>query len=513
MRPAAPGSPGGVEAAGTATDGVLGLATLAAGPDELVATGNLTDHVPASLLLHPDRRGETGTAGGTPAVPGGSLLLHPERWGETSRGALEQLALALELDQAHALHLVSVSPFDRLQEAIDTCRLLLPSDLVVFDLHFEGPQLSPIHTLLEQAPPCCLAGYVAREELDPRRPVLFITGLDASLDAANPEQPSVLQHVNAMRDRLLDLRAPTVFWISEETFDTIVARLPDFASWVTVAARIREPIARSGPQFAPVSAEWAALANLSGPQKSDRIRALEGVREAWTSRQAAPGTGETLHRVRVLGELSFLCTWMGQDDAALRALHDGLALVDQVPQVTDPEVLATRAALYGLLAGLHQRNGAWSTAKRIHEDECIPLYEALGDRRGLSASLHALAGIEAAQGNPGEARRLLQRSQQKLEALGDARGLSASLHALAGIEAAQGNLGEARRLYARSIALFEGVSDMAGRAASLAMLARLEAAAGNREHALELAREAVRDLEARGYAQAEDARAILRTIQ
>jgi tetratricopeptide (TPR) repeat protein len=41
--------------------------------------------------------------------------------------------------------------------------------------------------------------------------------------------------------------------------------------------------------------------------------------------------------------------------------------------------------------------------------EALRLFEEAGTRKGVSATLHELAMIESAQGNPSEARRLLQR--------------------------------------------------------------------------------------------------------
>ena len=75
-----------------------------------------------------------------------------------------------------------------------------------------------------------------------------------------------------------------------------------------------------------------------------------------------------------------------------------------------------------------------------------------------------LAIIESAQGNPAEARRLLQQSLAIEERLGDLHGQSASLHVLAIIESAQGNPAEARRLWERSIAFQDRIGDVEGRA-------------------------------------------------
>ena len=139
--------------------------------------------------------------------------------------------------------------------------------------------------------------------------------------------------------------------------------------------------------------------------------------------------------------------------------------------------------------------------------------ERLGDLRGQSASLHELAIIESDQGNPAEARRLLQQSLGIKERLGDLSGQAASLHELASIERAQGNPAEARRLWERSIALEDRIGDVEGRATTLIMLAQLEVREGNRETALGMARESVRLLEGIGNAKVTMAREILAQIE
>ena len=63
------------------------------------------------------------------------------------------------------------------------------------------------------------------------------------------------------------------------------------------------------------------------------------------------------------------------------------------------------------------------------------------------------------------------------------------------------------------VAAEHDVGDVAGAAITKGQLAQLEAMEGNGERALELAREAVRQLEALGFAQAEQARGVLRWIE
>lgn len=99
------------------------------------------------------------------------------------------------------------------------------------------------------------------------------------------------------------------------------------------------------------------------------------------------------------------------------------------------------------------------------------------------------------------------------ESLGNRRGLAASLHELAWIDAQAGNRDAARQLWERSIGIKESIGDVAGAARTRIMLAQLEALDGRFEWAIELATAAVRELERLGYADAEQARGLLRDIE
>jgi tetratricopeptide (TPR) repeat protein len=93
------------------------------------------------------------------------------------------------------------------------------------------------------------------------------------------------------------------------------------------------------------------------------------------------------------------------------------------------------------------------------------------------------------------------------------RGLAASLHQLAILEFQAGERDAARQLWERSIWIAEGIGHVAGAAQTRIMLAQLEALDGRFERAIELATAAVRELERLGYADAEQARDVLRGIE
>jgi hypothetical protein len=69
--------------------------------------------------------------------------------------------------------------------------------------------------------------------------------------------------------------------------------------------------------------------------------------------------------------------------------------------------------------------------------------EELGDRQGRAASLHQLASIEHAQGNPSEARRLWEESIEIEKEIGDVDGMATSLGMLAQMNALEGRFEEA----------------------------------------------------------------------
>ena len=127
---------------------------------------------------------------------------------------------------------------------------------------------------------------------------------------------------------------------------------------------------------------------------------------------------------------------------------------------------------------IERDQGNPAEARRLLQ-QSLGISERLGDLRGQSASLHELAIIESAQGNPAEARRLLQQSLGIQERLGDLQGQAASLHVLASIERDQGNPAEARRLLQQSLGITERLGDLRGQAASLHELAIIESDQGN----------------------------------
>ena len=253
---------------------------------------------------------------------------------------------------------------------------------------------------------------------------------------------------------------------------------------------------------ADLTAELARQASLLA-SRGDPAGARALLNEAL---QRAEASAHQPHLSALLHELAIVESAQGNPVAARRLLQRSLTTKESLG---DQHGLA--ASLH-VLAILESAQGNPVEARRLLQ-RSLTIFESLGDQRGLSASLHVLASLESDQGNPVEARRLLQRSLTIKESLGDQRGLASSLHQLANLEIQTGNRAAAKRLWERSIAITQAIGDVAGGAATMAQLAKLEALEGHGERALELAREAVRQLESLGYAQAEQVRGVLRDIE
>ncbi len=79
------------------------------------------------------------------------------------------------------------------------------------------------------------------------------------------------------------------------------------------------------------------------------------------------------------------------------------------------------------------------------------LAQDLGDKSGVSRSLHQLGMLAQDMGDLDEARRLYQESLKIKQDLGDRSGVSKSLHQLGMLAQDTGDLDEAKRLYQESI--------------------------------------------------------------
>ncbi|MBC7260258.1 MAG: tetratricopeptide repeat protein [Chloroflexi bacterium] len=135
------------------------------------------------------------------------------------------------------------------------------------------------------------------------------------------------------------------------------------------------------------------------------------------------------------------------------------------------------------LAFLFRHFGDLDRAMGLYQ-EALAIDEALGDRQGKSATLHAMANVLVTRGDLDRAMGLYQESLEIKEALGDRKGKSATLHAMANVLVTRGDLDRAMGLYQEALAILEALGDRQGKAATLAMLAQVLIARGDEEEGL-----------------------------
>ncbi|NCC35702.1 MAG: tetratricopeptide repeat protein, partial [Chloroflexia bacterium] len=104
------------------------------------------------------------------------------------------------------------------------------------------------------------------------------------------------------------------------------------------------------------------------------------------------------------------------------------------------------------------------------------------------------------RGDLGGAMELYAQSLAIQASLGDVRGKSATLHAMANVLETRGDLGGAMELYAQSLAIKESLGDVRGKSATLANMAVVQFRQGDHAIALGNARESLRLLQSMGAA-------------
>jgi tetratricopeptide (TPR) repeat protein len=169
----------------------------------------------------------------------------------------------------------------------------------------------------------------------------------------------------------------------------------------------------------------------------------------------------------------------GDLDGAMRLYEQSLAIQESLG-----DVRGTSATLHAM-AGVLETRGDLDGAMRLYE-QSLAIKERLGDVRGTSATLHAMAGVLETRGDLDGAMRLYEQSLAIKERLGDVRGTSATLHQMAGVLVTRGDLDGAMRLYEQSLASDESLGDVRGTSATLHAMAGVLVTRGDLDGAMRL---------------------------
>ncbi|MBU7026878.1 MAG: tetratricopeptide repeat protein, partial [Theionarchaea archaeon] len=148
------------------------------------------------------------------------------------------------------------------------------------------------------------------------------------------------------------------------------------------------------------------------------------------------------------------------------------------------------AASLHQLAMIHQVRGEYAEAEKLYK-ESLNIKKNLGDTAGIAGSIHQLGNLQYLKGNYKEAEKYYKESLGLFQSLGDKERIARSLHQLAMIHEVRGEYAEAEKLYKESLDIAKNLGDTAGIAASLHQLAMIHEVRGEYAEAEKLYKESL----------------------
>jgi predicted ATPase/DNA-binding winged helix-turn-helix (wHTH) protein len=184
------------------------------------------------------------------------------------------------------------------------------------------------------------------------------------------------------------------------------------------------------------------------------------------------GAERSKERARVSHFLGALATAQGDYPAAEHFLEQSLTIYEKLGDRSGI------AASLNALAVTARDRGDYSSAESNFE-RSLACWRMLPDRLAIARCLHNLANLIKVRGDYGRARRALREATNIFEELGDRSGAAWSINQQGDIERAQGDMAGARRLYQRALSAFREAGDAWGSARSLTDLGSLDCEQGD----------------------------------
>jgi predicted ATPase/DNA-binding winged helix-turn-helix (wHTH) protein len=184
------------------------------------------------------------------------------------------------------------------------------------------------------------------------------------------------------------------------------------------------------------------------------------------------GTERAEERARVLLFLSALVTSQGDFQAAERFIQECISVYEQLG---DRSGIA--ASLNALAIGQRDR-GDYATSESNFE-RSLAWWRLVGDRSATARCLHNLANVVKVRGEYARARWALREATQIFAELGDRSGAAWAINQQGDISREQGHLADARDLYEQALAAFREAGDRWGMARSLTDLGYIDCAKGD----------------------------------
>lgn len=147
-------------------------------------------------------------------------------------------------------------------------------------------------------------------------------------------------------------------------------------------------------------------------------------------------------------------------------LTEGRARLETVMRLVGDRHSKERAKILIFLGALASAQGDYPAANRFLE-QSQTLYEELGDRWGIAASLNALAVSARDSGDYCSAQKNFERSLEEWRALGDRLATARCLHNLSNVVKVRGDYARAEMVLREATSIFEEVGDRSGAAWSI----------------------------------------------
>jgi tetratricopeptide (TPR) repeat protein len=154
--------------------------------------------------------------------------------------------------------------------------------------------------------------------------------------------------------------------------------------------------------------------------------------------------------------------------------------IAQSPQPTAARGKALRAA-----SVLAVYQGDYEAAE-VHMEEALPIFQQLGDKRGIAAALNELGAVALGRGRLADARQLFERSLAIKRELGDDWLIANSIGNLGLVAGYQNDYASAYTLHQESLALYRALNEIGGMAIASSHLGKLDEAQARQAESLRL---------------------------
>ena len=262
-----------------------------------------------------------------------------------------------------------------------------------------------------------------RRKLDRQNPSgLFVVGIETILPS-DSSSAGALRALNASRESWKKAFAcPVVFWVPEYVARLLCIHAQDFWSWISHQFDFSLEPAMEPAGAVSVDAPLP-VQNLTRKEKQLRIRELK-------------------------------------------------ERIGNVPDTASPQLKRHMSRWLMELGKLYHLQGDYDEAMSCYE-ESLKAKEKLGDRAGISSSLHQIGIVHQQRGDYDKALHYYEKSLQTLEELGDRAGVSKSLHNIGTIYQQRGDYDKALHYYEKSLKTAEELGDRAGVGQSQGQMGKL----------------------------------------